>query len=94
MCVNQHNRKYCIFNTQYTKEEYEAYMGKMKFTGKNIHALRSTLDKMIAEHPKRYANIINCETLLVITCRIVKTVFIVLIYRKVKMHGIFGRASA
>ncbi len=60
-CVNLQNKKYCIWNKQYTKEEYENKirefdMGSHKFIEKTIKEFRDFSLKF----PKKYTRIINC----------------------------------
>jgi hypothetical protein len=54
-CANLHKSSYCIFNEQYSKEEYEK---KLKAFGldshKNINLLKEKVNKFWKNFPKRY----------------------------------------
>lgn len=52
-CVNLHNREYCIWNEQKTKEEYEAFV--KKFSGSSWserNQVRQQFKKFMLQHPR------------------------------------------
>lgn len=59
-CVNMRNAKYCIFNKQYSKEEYEEKVKEFKL---NDYLHLQEFKKKFAEHllkyPRKYANILR-----------------------------------
>ena len=63
-CINQRNKKYCIFNRQYTKEDYEKEKSKFDFGDYRVLIdFQKQYKKFILDFPHRYAGIIksvNC----------------------------------
>ncbi len=61
-CVNLRNAKYCIFNEQYSKEEYEQIVKDLDFG--NYQTIQELSEKFV-EHknnfPKKFAVNINCQ---------------------------------
>ena len=54
-CSGLRNKKYCIFNEQYTKEDYEAELTKMKLdTQSGIQAARAKAEAFWKTRPVRY----------------------------------------
>lgn len=63
-CVSLRNKKYCIFNEQYTREEYEKRIKEFYPTnGKLLEKTLEAFNKLLLKTPRRYASIIrslNC----------------------------------
>jgi len=63
-CVSLRNKKYCIFNEQYTKEEYEKKIKEFYPTnGKLLEKTLEAFNKLLLKTPRKYAAIIrslNC----------------------------------
>jgi hypothetical protein len=62
MCVNLRQKKYCILNKQYTKEEYEKIIKGYKldtYSG-NEKAKKEFFDFLL-KHPRRFAYLRNCK---------------------------------
>jgi len=61
-CKNLHQRSYCIQNKQYTKEEYGAYMQKIRMNGnESLAACRAEAERFFLTQPYRAIISINCE---------------------------------
>jgi hypothetical protein len=59
-CINLRNKKYCIFNEQYTKEEYLEKKKELNFGSyKNISNFKKQYKEFILKFPRRYAGIIK-----------------------------------
>lgn len=59
-CVNLINKKYCIFNKQYTKEEYEAKMKEFDFGSfQEVRKTQKEFEKFSLEFPRRFAKIVK-----------------------------------
>ncbi len=59
-CVNLRNKSYCIFNVQYTKEEYEKKKKELDFGSyKKLTEFQDKYEKFSLNFPNRYANIIK-----------------------------------
>ena len=59
-CVNLRNKQYCIFNKQYTKEEYQNKLPELKigsFTG--FEKIKKQYGEFVLQHPRRFAAIIK-----------------------------------
>ncbi len=57
-CMNLRNKKYCIFNQQYTKEEYEEIKKDLDFGSyKKILEFRDKFKNFVLMYPNRYGNI-------------------------------------
>ncbi|PIP68859.1 hypothetical protein COW91_02580, partial [Candidatus Nomurabacteria bacterium CG22_combo_CG10-13_8_21_14_all_32_8] len=59
-CVNLRNQKYCIFNKQYSKEEYQKEIQKWDLGDyKIVQKAEQEFMKLFYKTPKHFANIIN-----------------------------------
>ncbi|MGC9603303.1 MAG: hypothetical protein ABSF47_02435 [Minisyncoccia bacterium] len=59
-CANQNNKTHCIFNVQYSKEEYEKKLGELGLnTVGGIASVKEEFTKTYLQVPHRYANIFN-----------------------------------
>jgi len=59
-CVNLRNKSNCIFNVQYTKEEFEKRIEEMDFGSyKNIQEFKEKFKDFSIKYPRRYAEIIK-----------------------------------
>lgn len=54
-CINLRNKSYCIFNQQYTKEEYQKERAKYDFGSyKALEEFRKKFTEFIKEYPRRH----------------------------------------
>ena len=61
-CVNLRHQNYCIFNQQYTKEEYEKRLKEYDLGSyKNFLKFRQEFTKFIEDKPRRFALIIKSQ---------------------------------
>lgn len=61
-CVNLRNKNYCIWNEQYTKEEYEKKLQELDpWNRENLSALRKEFESFKSTFPVKYADLIQCE---------------------------------
>lgn len=60
-CVNLSNKKYCVFNEQYTKEEYEEFLGWILWSYETLMHFKSEYEKFLDKHPRRALRNINAE---------------------------------
>ncbi len=61
MCVNLRQKSYCIFNKQFTKEEYQKIMKEYRLdTYSGAEYAKKEFFKFLATQPRRFANIRNC----------------------------------
>ena len=59
-CVSLRNKKYCIFNEQYTKEKYEKKLAEYDFGSyKNLENFKKKYEEFILKYPRRFAGIIK-----------------------------------
>ena len=59
-CVNLRQNQYCIFNVQYSKEEYEKTLKEMRFdTYEGVANMRSEFAKFVLTQPRKFAEITN-----------------------------------
>ncbi len=59
-CVNLRHKTHCIFNTQYTKEEYEKKLAGYDFGSyKNLLNFTKEYKSFLSKQPRRYANILK-----------------------------------
>lgn len=60
-CVNLNNKRYCILNEQYAKEQYEEKMKELD-TGSHLfmESFKKDFWKFSLQFPRKYANIVNC----------------------------------
>jgi hypothetical protein len=57
-CINLRQQKYCIFNEQYTKEEYEEKLRTLGLdTQSGVEAFREAFLEFIKDKPRKYAEI-------------------------------------
>jgi len=60
-CVGLRNKSYCIFNRQYSKEEYEEKMREFDFGSFNSFAdVRERFHAFSLRFPRRFANVVSC----------------------------------
>jgi len=60
-CVNLIGKNYCIFNEQYSKEEYQKKIKEYDFSYANIQSLKKQFHDFTMQHPHRYARLVNAE---------------------------------
>lgn len=61
-CVNLRNRSYCIFNQQYSKEEYQQKLKELKLdTWTGLNAAREKFDALQTRAIHKFANILNSQ---------------------------------
>jgi hypothetical protein len=59
-CMNLHNKKYCIFNKQYTKEEYLKKKKELDFGNyKILSDFKNKYIDFVLKFPNKYANLIK-----------------------------------
>ena len=59
-CVNQRSKKYCIFNEQYTKAEYEKKLEEMHMKKRsNVASLRKMAEEFWLKFPNKYLQGVN-----------------------------------
>ncbi len=59
-CVNLRQQQYCIFNQNYTKEDYQKKISEMHLdTHTGVEAFRAAFDQFLATQPRKYAEIVN-----------------------------------
>jgi hypothetical protein len=59
--MNQVGKKYCIFNKQYTKEEYEEKIKNINFSYTEIEKLKQEFKEFSLKYPHKYARLINID---------------------------------
>ncbi|MBI2623673.1 MAG: hypothetical protein HYW65_03840 [Candidatus Liptonbacteria bacterium] len=73
MCVGLRNKKYCILNQQYSKEEYEVKLKELKLGSRtSIEKHRKTFEDFAKKFPRRYAQIlksVNATGDMLINCK-------------------------
>lgn len=61
-CVNLKNKQYCIFNRQYSKEEYQKERAKYDFGSyKNLQAFKKEFDEFDRKFPREFASLLRCN---------------------------------
>ena len=61
MCANLRQKKYCILNKQYTKEEYEKIISSYQLrTYSGNERAKKEFKEFLAKQLRRFANILNC----------------------------------
>lgn len=61
-CANLYNKSYCVFNIQYTKEEYEEMLPDLKkMSKKEVLAKRAEIQKKIPQLHSEYFDTINSD---------------------------------
>ena len=59
-CINVRQKQYCIFNEQYTKEEYEQKLNDFRLdTHSGVESFRKQYEVFIKDKPRKYAEIYN-----------------------------------
>lgn len=59
-CVNLRQKQYCIFNEQYSKEEYEAKRAAFSLdTHSGVEAFSEEFSDFLKKQPRKYAEILN-----------------------------------
>lgn len=54
-CTNLRNKKYCIENIQYTKEDYDDKINRLKdFSDKDINTIYKEVNEKSLKHPQKY----------------------------------------
>lgn len=62
LCSGLHNKQYCIWNTQYTKEEYLKKKKELNLGSRlNRERYRKEFAEFIKQTPRKYANVMKCE---------------------------------
>ena len=62
MCVNLRQKKYCILNKQYTKEEYEKILASYNLdTYSGTEKAKKEFREFLFKHPRRFAYLRNCK---------------------------------
>ncbi len=62
-CVGLRNKKYCIFNVEYAKEEYKKERAKYDLGSRAVRdAVRMRYDSIVLGHPRKYAVIRNAPS--------------------------------
>ena len=60
-CVNLQNKRYCILNEQYTKEQYEEKIKELNIGSFSfVENFKKEFWDFALKFPRKYANIINC----------------------------------
>ncbi|MBI4253199.1 hypothetical protein HY623_03435 [Candidatus Uhrbacteria bacterium] len=61
-CVNLKNKQHCIFNEQYTKEEYEQKMKEFDFGSYSfVQEMKKKVSELSLKYPRRYVEGLNNE---------------------------------
>ncbi|HXF43872.1 MAG TPA: hypothetical protein VNK70_00095 [Candidatus Paceibacterota bacterium] len=61
-CVGLRSKQYCIFNKQYTKEEYQKEMGKLNLNSYlRLQSVRAEFEELKKRVPRKFADIIKSE---------------------------------
>jgi len=61
-CVGLRNKQNCIFNVQYSKEDYEQKLGDINFSSfKNLIESKKDFEKLKLKYPRKFANVINVQ---------------------------------
>jgi len=61
-CVNLRSKSYCIFNKQYSKDEYENKLKELNpHTNEGIKQFKEQLEYLKLKQPRRYADIVKSE---------------------------------
>jgi len=62
MCVNLRQKKYCIFNKQYSKEEYGKILKSYRLdTRVGSERAKKEFEEFLVQQPHRFANLLNCK---------------------------------
>lgn len=61
-CVNLRNKSYCIFNEQYSEEEYKKKIAELHLeTSSGIQEMRKMFDAFVLKFPHQFAHLTNTE---------------------------------
>lgn len=61
-CVNQHQKEYCLFNEQLTKEEYQERLEELDLSSHQILSMAyAKLDELTKDVPRRYRQDVQTE---------------------------------
>ena len=61
-CVNLKNQSYCIFNVQYSKEEYETKKKELDMqSATKVEELRAKFDEHVLRYPRKFAHIVRAN---------------------------------
>ena len=60
-CIGLRQKEYCIYNKQFSKEEYKQFINDFHFSYQEIEKAKKQLADLWLEVPHRALNIINCE---------------------------------
>ena len=64
-CTNLRNKSYCIFNQQYTKEQYQAFLADNDLGDRNVLArIKSEFTDLYAKAIHRFAHLIKTENVI------------------------------
>jgi hypothetical protein len=64
-CINLRNQKYCIWNKQYTKKEYEEEISKYNLGSyKIINEIKEKFLELYSQTPRRFASIIKSDNVI------------------------------
>ena len=59
-CINLRNKQYCIFNEQYTKEQYQSKLQELKNNSFEVFKkIKKQYSEFVLQHPRRFATIIK-----------------------------------
>lgn len=62
LSANLQHKEYCIANQQYTKEQYEDYLKKLKLGDRNtINSLKAKFQGIMNEHPNKFMHAFQAE---------------------------------
>jgi hypothetical protein len=62
MCVNLRQKKYCVFNKQYTKEEYEKIIASYRLdTHSGVERAKKEFAEFLSNQIRRFSDIRNCK---------------------------------
>ncbi len=62
-CVGLRGKSYCVFNEQYSKEEYKKRVAELKLdTYQGLTAAKKIFEELKLKVPRKFAAITNCET--------------------------------
>src|SRR3989344_1648993 len=61
-CVGLRNKQHCIFNVEYSKEEYEQKIKELnQGSSKSLENAKKTFEKLKLTYPRKFANVINVQ---------------------------------
>ena len=64
-CINLKNKSYCIFNQQYTKEDYQKERAKYDFGSyKQLKEFREKFAEFIKKYPRRHGFVHKCQNVI------------------------------